>query len=34
MIGKENYETGSLLDYPYYKKEYKLEELVNRLNYD
>ena len=24
MIGKENYETGSLLDYVYYKKEYKL----------
>ena len=24
MIGKENYETGSLLDYAYYKKEYKL----------
>ena len=24
MIGKENYETGSLLDYDYYKKEYNL----------
>ena len=24
MTGKENYETGSLLDYAYYKKEYKL----------
>ena len=24
MIGKENYETGSLLDYAYYEKDYKL----------
>ena len=24
MIGNENYETGSLLDYAYYKNHYKL----------